>query len=513
MSKRKTYVFDDFRGGFVSTTAWPRGVRMGQYTGLNMQPCRDGSITVRKGVREITPSGLPNGSLFGFYTVPGLSNNLIFIIGNSVYRGTISGSSSLLGTLAKTPTNTVPGVRIGFAVYITVKGDKCYRIDPLNNQLTALTDTPGGDCLFLKGGRLHVVDGNHLMWSKLNDFSDFSIDDSDENSGGDTYIGTDHLDVVAALPIRDHVLLCKNAEGTWVLTGSNPEDYQLRKVTEFDGPTHWSHIARWQGAGLYHRTSGAGQAPVLLDGTAPRPLHHLAGAVQSGVVLAPQIDFGMVSSEGDQTLIINDGTDRKMLLYSSPGTWSLHSFPTLPALRGSVMVMDGQDGIVYLTTAGGVSSSPKLYRWQCDLGPAGTQERPGFESDTNARAGDASATPVTGDLWLPEIAEDDGSTIRPVEVVVDFLSYPTGGSSPNQIKCSVVCTEAPLQSSNTLSMSTPAVWTESVTPVAGGSRRQVRFGVGDQAAGMAWGVLLSELRGVRIMRVRVVCDLSRPTAR
>jgi hypothetical protein len=148
------------------------------------------------------------------------------------------------------------------------------------------------------------------------------------------------------------------------------------------------------------------------------------------------------------------------------------------------------------------------------MGGADVAERPGNEADADARAGDDSASPVVGEFTVPEIEHPDGGMMRPIEVVVDFRSYPTGGSQANSLSCDVVCVERPDQSSNTLSSAATQSWTETVTPITlSGHRRQVRFGMGEQAEGSSWRVRLHGIRGLRITRVRVVCDLSRPQNR
>lgn len=509
MATRKTFSFTDFRGGWVSRTAGPVNLRSSQFTGVNVQPCLDGSLTVRKGLRKIPISGVPSGQVRGFGTVPALTNNLWFIVGNTVYRAYHGSSASSLGTLAATPSAVVPWAREGFSVVITVDGDKCYRVNPIGGALTALSGTPGGQAMFVRGRRLHVCDGNTVKWSVIGDFADFSIT-GDENDGGEETVGDTNLDISAVCAVRDGVYLCKTVEGTWVMTGEAADGYAFRKATSAIAAVFHAHITEWEGAPLYHRTNASGQSPVRLTGARPEPMFELAAAVQSGTLLSPQEDLGVLGNVSDGTVIIVDGTDRKALLWGAPGCWSYHSFDGVPALRGSAGELNGQDGTLLIASQ---NAADGFYYWRADVGPVGEQDRPGFESDTYARAGDNSADPVVGEFTCPEIVADDGSMLRPVEVVVDFLSYANGGSQANSLSAQVSASRMPDRASNTTPTSGALTWTETTTPTTTGSRRTARFQVGDQPPGPGFWVRIHNMRGVRVLGVRVVADVARPQDR
>jgi hypothetical protein len=508
VATRKTFTFDDFRGGYVASTMGARLRSTNQWTGVNMVPCRDGSLCVRKGVRRLNYTGMPTtGNLLALGTVPSLTP-LWFVNGNTVYRQNGATSVASMGTLGATPSTAVPWTRHGFVILITVDGDKCYRIDPINNSFTAWVGTPGGQDLFLKSDRLHVLDGHRVKWSRYNVYNDF-VNDGTDAGGGEREFGAAVLDAVGAVRIRDSVLIAKQVEGVYVLTGDVPTNYNIRLITTADTAQHWSHMAEWQGALLTHRSNAAGQAPVRVGGGAAQPLWDLAGAVQTSNLLSSQDDMGVAGDPLNGSAVIMDGADRKALLFSAPGVWSYHSFD-LPTLRGGLTFTDGLSGTYFL----GGTTGANIYKWQADMGGADVAERPGNEADADARAGDDSASPVVGEFTVPEIEHPDGGMMRPIEVVVDFRSYPTGGSQANSLSCDVVCVERPDQSSNTLSSAATQSWTETVTPITlSGHRRQVRFGMGEQAEGSSWRVRLHGIRGLRITRVRVVCDLSRPQNR
>jgi hypothetical protein len=501
------FTFDDLRGGFVSPQLAERSREPSEWTGKNISVYPDGTWGPRKGVYRTPLSGVPAGNLWAFGISASLTNNVWMLIGNTFYRGTTTGSSvSSFGTVAVTPTQTCPWVQFGFAVLLTVPGDKTYIVNSITGTVTAIAGSPGGRAIAYRNGRCYVAHGNRLRWSHLNDVTDWSIDNS-ATSGGELYVGSDLLDITAILEVRDVLYLFKPIDGVYAVTGLAPDEFQLRKVATASTAEHWSHAAQWRGAPLVHMSRGAAAAPSVLNGVKFEALMKLAGVLQTNNLLTVQDDIGFGYTEYDGTVVLLDGPEKAALVWlSSVQCWTFAQFAQLPALRGSTVLMQSHDGICYLASTGG-GSAPAIYEWYPDFGPPSTLYAPGIAGAAREMPGDDSTTPMDVEVTFAEMVHPKGEVIQPKMLYVELMSIATGAAVANGFDVEVTCTSRTGQSSNTLS-STTGSWTEATAPPAGkkGAFRQVRIPLGAQAAGSAWRLKLSNVRGVRVLRTMVVCS-------
>ena len=159
-----------------------------------------------------------------------------------------------------------------------------------------------------------------------------------------------------------------------------------------------------------------------------------------------------------------------------------------------------QSGFV-LTDGGGAETAATFYAQVNDF------DRPGFESDTFARVGDASATPNEMYLYLPEYRPPSNQEITVREVKVDFVKWQTGTTATNHFDVTVrvlsLYDADGYRDSETLAFDEPGSATFAGTS---GTEERANFSFGDQGSGSGFQILIDNIRGCAIRSVSVVMD-------
>jgi len=500
---------DDYRGGFHNQTSGVARLPRGSWYGNNVVVARDGSLTVRNGLVQMSISGVPNGVMHGFRTQPALTNNIWFIVGSTVYRASLGTSStaSSIGTLAVEPTGVVASVRDGFNHIITVDGDKSYEVSSINAVLNPLTGSPGGQAIARFGSRLMVADGGQIKYSDVNNWNSWPVANVFD-------VGDPLCEITALLQVRDALFIFTNLNGVYVVYGSNPTNWVLRRVTTAIGALFHNHAVEWEGAPVGFRLSGQAAAPSVLNGTKFDPLRHL------GNVLAPnwltQWEVGGAYATYDRTVMYFDGSERTGLVFRSPGVWTKHTFGVAAAMSGHVELND--QGAAVLATAGSASTAPVFYMWQADH-----SENAGAGTGVLEVASDPGVTTgVVGEVWLPEITDKDCRDFQVRELVIEAITYDTG-TSDNPLLTAVCEPVTGVQNDTTSAtgasrlpsmastVGASATWGGPAVPSTAsstsGTRRTIRLTFGNQPVASTWRLGMT-LRGVRILHVKAGIEVA-----
>lgn len=424
-----------FTGGEYGT-AGGRNAPAGTFTARNMLVYANGTVGPRPGLKNMTPNNMPNGKLLCLVSTPVVGRDGLFIIGNTVYRFNLGNPASdpvIVGTFATTPTVPLHPYLVTDVFYVAVPNDKCYRIDPTNDQVTAVTGvgtSPGGRDLVIWNQQMIVAcdghDASHplyrLMASKPGDVNDWSegrfIDSGDDNWQ------------VTGLRIQRNTLAILKRNGVYELTGilGDPEtEVERRAVT----PTTTLQP--------YHADMDALERYWFIPVFEDFPAEFSGGTVNE----FPRIKFdvhehdegdslpqlqGLAMLRGDlapSTIVCVRGGSTQQMLISQNNAWTKHDIGVI------VSGMCGGDRVL-LVTSGGTNSTPAQI-YMANL----LHNRPAFVGDVDAAPGDNSSTPMQTHLTVPQHWETPGRETRVRQVIVDFDTWDTGSTTHNHFDVTV----------------------------------------------------------------------------
>jgi hypothetical protein len=497
----ETVVFDSFRGGEFGQRG-ASGAHADSFTGRNVMVFQDGAIGPRPGLKEISPSGMVQGTVWGFVGLGrSATRGVIFGVGNTVYGFTYDplGAVTPLGTLSGgTPSVTpVQLVQHGNLAYLVVKGDKGYKVDPSIPSVTALTQFPGARVLGVYGERMIAANTNanpnRVYYSAAADFA--------------TWPALNYFDVGAVQGIshvseaRNRLAIANAGNEWWALSGVPGVNDTLRRAPRSDlSPFEHNHVSRL-GESLWFMPC-LEDFPAQFTGAVTDKLRYryLAFADGAGVTAA---NGGAAALAASETLVFTQGTAGKMLVLHND-VWSVH---TIPVGIGPLVVPVGDQGVgvtnavLLLCDGGGVGVAAKFYVWKPTL------DRPGKVGDAEAQPGDASTTPLTANLYLPEWWARDGREALVRSVTVDFAKWNTGSSATNHFDLTVRALHRTGIASHKDSTVQRFDEAASLTTTDRQPDRQV-FPFGDQGSAHGFQLRFDALRGVAIRRVSVQLELT-----
>lgn len=461
------------------------------FTGVNVVRTRDGLLSPRAGVRFLPLSAVPGGRVWGlgFNGHPGA--DLWVVIGADVYLadGGAGGPIRHLGVLAATPNRPVQGVETGVGItHITVSGDKCYEINHIEETLTPLDGSPGGDAIELWGERL-AVSGRD--WARV-----FFSDPVDLGA----WPANNWFDVGARAPVRalfaqrGHLAIGMGDGSWWVRTGTPGSSGELRRVS--GGGAHPWHFtaqaAAMLGGDQIAYVPVSADYPALFNGATPREERHLGliGSVGSGYANGFD-DIKVVRGfRGDEWLYVLPAQAR--MAQFRHGVWTHH---LLPEAVASAFVASDAQGRVWFCDGGGPGVAAKVFTYHSNL------ERPAALDDTFAQPGDDTDTPLFAAFGLPQWWSPDGHEVRVRGVIVDFETYDTGLGTPNTFTVSV----AAMRRYTTQGEHQSAGQTWSAP--TGRGRHRVHLGFGAQGRGGGFEIRVANIVGVAFRSIVAAVDV------
>lgn len=498
---RQVVVYDDFSGGeYGSLGDWnaPRD----SFTGLNVVRYVDGSIGPRCGLVDLAPASVPTGTLcgFGFTNVP--NKELWFAKGNTVYGIPGAGGGTATAyttTFGITPTTVVPeAVDAGGIGYVTVLGSTCYKLDHSARTVTALASTPGGTCIAIYGDRLVVANGggganpfNRLYYSAAADFTSFPA--ANYIDIGDTW------GITGLYPQRQNLAIAKQ-DGSWyVLAGVPGVNEVVRQVSRTSSPRNPAD-GTLTSDGLIWYVPPYKDVPAVFNGSSVREIEHLswAGGNYSEEDLPPSFRAVAGKWAGDMAYfagITDTGADNRMAQFREK-VWSFHTFDVNTsawAITGPL----GSSTYYFVSDGGGASTAAKFYAFKMSA------NRPPLTSATLESLGDASTTPFSATIALPEWWAKDGQEIKVRAVVVDFKKFNHGASADNAFTISV--TPRRLHEAGDGSAETES-WSEATASASTSGTRDRFTGTFESVFGNGFQLSLTGLVGVAIQKVWVYLD-------
>lgn len=512
MARTKVVRFDDFTGGEfgnVGASAAPDK----SFTGVNMMRYRNGLLGPRPGLKNLDVTSAPTGVVWG---MKGVGSYVVFGVSNTVYKFSYPspGAVSSVGTLS----SGAPGagvqpcqiIQFGADGYLSVKDDKCYKLDPAGGTVTQYASSVAGHAVGIFNERL-VVAGRAGANSSRVDASAGGLDFTTWPAAANFDISSPDWDAIYVDELRNRMVIANTGSEWWTMTGDIELAPTIKRTPREDlAPGAWYNVAR-MGESVFFAPAGE-DFPVQFTGTVTdkdRFEHlHFTGSAGNPVVAAALQGAGFVSfveNAAVTTSTVQLGGTPRMLLFGN-GVWSYH---LLGVATSKFVSPVSEGGLAFasnpliLTDGGGASDAPVFYSFDPYL------DRPGKAGDTTAQPGDASTTPLTASVSFPEWWTPDGSEAIVRSVSIDFAKWDTGSSSTNHFDLNVTALHR--YNSSGIRASTTHSWDEAASSTLADEtlHRQV-FRMGDQGVGHGFQLAFTNVRGVALRRVTVEVDQDPP---
>lgn len=494
--------FESFEGGerglFDDFKPIPSSFRA-----VNLLKNMAGELMVRPGLQNITPSGYATtGKVWAFGATSHTNANRFFVQGTAVKTFVDGGTSlqSVVATLDSTPAEACPYVEGDF-IYFSNRGDGIYKLDcsPTPPVLTKLTGAPGGRALAIYGSR--------LVTANYDDAFPYRIRFSDENDfnswPAENFIDVDNAFQIGGLFVQNNHLTIMKQESFWALYGVPGVNDTLRKVirmngglNQFAGAVGYLDEIAFHGLGM--------RTPGLFNGVKAINKHNLQyGVTTAGTPAAqiPEIGVFAVRAMDEGFVLIDSASNQAATLLQD--TWTYHTFGV--DVSGMGTNIGNIDNVILTTDGGGTSIIPKFYVWYP------TAMTPGIEGSGSMRAGDDSATALSGTLTMPEYWQDNfrgsgNKEFHVSKVIIDFRSYNTGSSTHNHFDLQVKAMR--VDDAQTFTSATQS-WDEaSSSSSASGTVRRVVFTPEGLPYGNGFQLLLTNIRGIAIQGFQILLNPS-----
>lgn len=495
--------YENFGGGEVGRLGELKSPD-GTFHGKNVMTYGNGLLGPRPGIVEKTPISMPTGKLRFIGNIPVGGAGGIFIIGRNVYHFDLYNPSSaptIDGTqLADVDGNTkaIPGKNFTAWLYVTVPGDKVYRID--GSSVNGIDGSPGGVAIEIYGERMLIAESQaspRIFYNDPNLGPEFTGWNSDFFDVGDNW------QVTAIREQRQGVTIYKG-RSIWVMTGVPGVNAVLRPISHNQPPIHpWQEDMGEDDISIFIPVFRSN--PESFNGSSVDRVSHLKELVgpldQSPNPTLP-LRRGLTVVEGDLQIasviaIQNKGDNSAVMLYRHNGVWTAHE--TDLDLSG----MSAKSGaIITMTDGGGDSASAKIYHTRLDY------DRPAFASDQFAQPGDASLTPFDAFVEFPRWESQDSKNVRVRSVTVDFQKWNTGADDTNHFECEITSVGVEENDGeHTTNFEWDEVGSESAsTPEGTPARRVFRFH-DDTKFGGGFQLALRSIRGVAFKKIVVELEV------
>lgn len=515
-----TVVFDRWDGGEygrMHPSAAARAEKQ-MFTGTNVVRYRTGLIGPRPGLKAITIASMPTGTIQGLGLAVNTSGTgpwFWVCIGGSFYRvdvgaGTVS--SAYTGTGPATIVRPLADAYAGTTSYVAVQGDAPYLLNHVAASVTAITSDADGSVIAWydvnNTFRLFANSGNRVFFSST-------------YPGWTTWDPASYFDVGTALEItglagfRDGILISKASGEQFIYSGVPGATVStagtIRRLSKAGGPRAQAWGLTLEGNMQWyigHRKD----FPSSFNGALHADLDWLnftGGVAADDSTVTPGFRFLPIAYLGVDTFMVlsgqtGTGAANRVLEYSG-GIFTYHTWGTNIDPWGVCLADNAAEAVGQSTKSMllGKGSTGAYYHYSPGL------DRPGFTGDTLAQPGDASTTPLNADLGGLVHWSEDGSEIRPAEIVVLYRGWNTGSATNNGFKVQVTSLNRSDPTNATLGAL--ANTEQTVVDIAGTSfstsgtdARAVV--IPTELWGTGFQVDINDLRGVAIDRVFVRLD-------
>lgn len=499
-------VYDDFSGGDYGSQDGSK-VPLNSFSALNMIVTDDNCLIPRPGLSNHTPTGMPNGKVVAMAPTSTPTRDMLIIVGNKVYTYNKNDGTNFneIGTLAVTPTLAIYPKQSTTEFYITVPGDKCYKLDPVTNTIDPYDTSPGGTEVELVGQRLVVAGADAVYRIQFSDPADF------DSWPAENFVDIGDFWQITAMRSQRNYFIVMKREGYYVFSGApGTSAAAVRLVSADRGPLHPGQ-AVVDLSDMIHVVSAFRNQPHQFDSvnvTGALSQKFLNKDVRDGETPELPLVFGVAESQGDQTpssVLFAQGDGENKALLNHNGAWTRHEF----SVDITGMVRGGETGDFYLTDGGDTGTPGNIYAVQF------TESRPAFTTDTFSQPGDDSDVPVDASITLPEIQvpasrrTTAATDIAVRQVIVDFWKYNTGASEDNQIDIAIDAQGRFPVGTGDASTDTYS-WTEAGTEAGltiGDVKRERLVHGFKSARAMSAAVSLRNIKGVKIKQITVAYDV------
>lgn len=416
--------WDDFSGGDYGSLDG-RKAPANSFKASNMLVYSSGGVGPRAGLKNITPTEMPDGPLLALASTPVVGKDGLFVIAERVYTfdlNTPGVAPTMIGSFAHAPNQPIVPKLDTATLLATIRygddlSDKTYRIDPMNGTVTGLTSSPGGHDVTLYGQMVVIADSEfspQIQGSSPLDPNDWSE--------GRFAIAGDNWQVTALHTLRNALMIMKRT-GIYVLSGILGDDQTqvIRTVSSVDGALHPWQTAKDQEDQVWF-WSLFRKAPAMFNNATVRYFGQfkLPTRENDDTIADTPLKRGVVVIDGDltsQTVVFVQGGDSQKAVVSHNGKWSLHDFET------DVTGMLAANGSQVVTTDGGLNDEPaQIYTTVFDL------DRPAFVGEEIVSPGDGGNTPLQATFSPAPYWSPGGREFTVRQVVVDFTAWNTGTS-------------------------------------------------------------------------------------
>lgn len=496
-------VYDDFTGG-ESGRLGNIKAPANSYHSLNLMPYANGLLGPRPGLVETTPEGLPDGYVRHLATIPVPGAGGIVIIGRTVYHfdlynpsDTASADATLLADVDGND-SPIPGKLFTAWEYITVPGDKTYKID--GSSVDPLTDSPGGVAIEIYGERMLIAESQA---SPRIFYNDPTVGGPFETWNGDFFDVGDRWQITQIREQRQGVTIYKGRQ-IFVLTGVPGVNAVLRPIAHTEPVLHpWQEDMDEDDISWF--------IPVFRDNVASfngsrveqvSTLQELDGILDESPDPTTPLHRGLIVVRGDLTtgtvVAVQDNLDNtSTVLMRHNGIWTRHKFDNY--VSG---MMAKRDDILTLTDGGSDENSARIFNWKPSV------IRPGFIGDQFNNPGDLDY--IEFDAWVefPRWEAPDGKNVRVRSVTVDFQKYNTGSANTNHFDIEVLTVGA---EDNPGYPGTSDSWDEDTSEAAaddrGTSARKIFRFHDDAKRGAGYELALRQVRGVAFKKIVVELEV------
>lgn len=459
------------RGESGQAASWNVGWRLlrqqliyaGSFQAVNMMRSLGDTLMPRSGLVEVTPTGLPNGTVVGFIWVAVPNKTGIAVINVGGFGQVWGFDLEATGTAAvhyggvdiATPVNVRVAMTVdaGGVVYATNLGGKCYKIDPTPRTVTAIAGSPGGTSICIHGeslgSRLVVgnvstsptpnaggIEGGNLVYaSALNDFTNWFTAGqvgADPNFPANGITVGDNWSVTGLFSQRTHLTVAKQ-ESWWVLTGGLNQ-FTARPVLR--NTNRWTQSAWAAGMdgddNIWFVPFGE-DIPAVFDGAKmgeTRTLH-FNNFAYSQATLPPtfSVHRNMRHNEIFMAAVTTPGGAMNVALRQED-MWTFHTF-TVPGGFAACLTAAGSGGRIHFCDGGAVGAGGRFYTWRSHLDVRVPVSGQNMELNT-----DAGGT-IPASVTFPEWWMRGGQTIGVRAVIVDLRRWNTGFAAHNHYDLTV----------------------------------------------------------------------------
>lgn len=399
----------------------------------------------------------------------------------------------LTGTTANT-TAFGDTIAVGSHTYACGASSAIHDIDHVAGTVAVLAGSPSAAQSICQYGDRLVVGGtaankNRVYFSAAGDPTSWPAQNYFD-------VGSPNIPIVAVIPCRHLLFIATSASSEvswWVLSGVPGYNDVLRRASLSPAPSLFYGAAPLVSNNVgFLSPSGTGCAPALFNGSAVSEYRYLSG------LLTPSVAECYRMRQAADWFLFDGNT----LLLQREGAWSKHANPGFRGGNGSfrsVIADPLEDTFAFWAPFG----SGNFYEWNPYA------QRPAFTSDLQGAIPD----PATCYFSLPEWWTRSADEVAVSALVIDFVAWNTGDTSPNQftVNATAMRTFDPnatvVNAAGDVPNSQPVTFSEATSKASTSGTRRRLVANFSRNFGSGFRVDFTNMRGVSIQKVVAMVDL------